>query len=155
MKDKPSNRPIGRPRKTLNDLPENWKQIMFDLAQDGDGPTAWKVHLGLGHDTYNTLLTDYDEFSTAVKEAAILHEHYYERQAKRMINGGAGNSNVFSLIVNNKFGWLTNKNDLRVVAEIKADVVSATRDLTADELRKELAARGLPSTLLIEKDDDK
>jgi hypothetical protein len=147
-------RPVGRPRKTLADLPENWKQIMLDLAQDGDGPTAWKVYLGLGYDTYNTLLTDYEEFSTAVREADALHLMYYERQGKRMINGGAGNSNVYAMVMVNKFGHRSARSDNTIVATVEAKVEQTNKALTADELKKELELRGLPTAVFVGVDGD-
>ena len=152
MTDIHQNRPVGRPRKTLDDLDPNWRQIMHDEAQLGGGQVAFLVKLGLSRDTYYSLLADNGEFKDCVEECKSLAEYWFENQGRRMVGGGSGNSNVFGLMMYNKFGWGTSKTESKVVAEIKADVVSATRDLTGDELRKQLELRGLPTSLLIEKD---
>jgi hypothetical protein len=154
MTEEKKKNPIGRPRKRLDELNPNWKQIIFDAAQDGEGPTAWKVYLGLGHETFQNMKEDYPEFNTAVQEAMILNLHYWENEGRDLVRGRIkGNGNVYALIMNNKFGYNSSRNETKLVAEVKADVVTATRDLTKDELLAQLKSRGLPTSLLIEQKD--
>ena len=127
---------------------------MLDLAQSGDGPTAWRVHLGLFASSYHTLLEDSEKFRCTVMKADDLHQLFWERQGKRMVQGGNGNGNVYGLIMANKFGWSSSKNESKVVADITADATDKSRPLTEEELIKELEARGLPTSLLIEASDE-
>ena len=152
MTEQIKKNPIGRPRKRLSDLDPNWKQIMHDEAQEGGGQVAFLVKLGLSNKSYYSLLENYPEFGECVEECKSLAQYWFENQGRRMVGGGSGNSNVFGMMMNNKFGWTNNKTESKVVATIQADVVSATRDLTNDELKKQLEARGLPTQLLIERD---
>ena len=154
MSEEKKKNPVGRPRTKITDLPPNWREIMHDEAQIGGGQVAFLVKLGLNNQTYYTLLEDSIEFQECVEECKSLAQYWFENQGRRMVGGGSGNSNVFALMMNNKFGWNTQKTESKVVQEVKADVTTANRDLTKDELLKQLQARGLPTTLLIESKED-
>jgi hypothetical protein len=125
---------------------------MLDLAQEGDGPTAWRVHLGIFKNVFDNLAEDYPEFHNAVKKAEELHLLYWEREGRRISNTGKGGQNVYAFLMANKFGMRV-KNDVAVVATVEQTSTVKNAELTGDELRKQLEARGLPTTILIDQDD--
>jgi hypothetical protein len=139
-----TKRPIGRPRTTLKDLPDDWKNILFRLAEKGYGPTTWCIKLGLTQQSYSTLKKHDPEFHLAIEWANCLHLCYYEDEGRRLVEGGKGNGRVYCWLMFVKFGWRTYQNKNKVVGE-----VTSKRELTDEELTKELKARGLPTRILI------
>lgn len=129
----------------------NWEQTILDLAQDGEGKTAWKVYLGLNTRTFHRFL-EQEEFIDVVEKAEMLERLYWEREARRMVSGdstkypgaGRGNAFVFSLIMKNKFGW-DNKTSNSLPSPTAP--LDAPSELTTEQLEQELLSRGLPSNI--------
>lgn len=98
-------RPVGRPRTTVNDLPENWRQIMLDCGQEGGSATECRCLLGIAQTAWETLLEDSEEFRIAEKERQALCEVWWERQGRKMTVEGQGNATVWIFNMKNRFGW--------------------------------------------------
>lgn len=98
-------RPVGRPRTTLDDLPDNWKEIMRDCGQDGGSAVEARCLLGIGSSAWATLLEDSDDFRVTEKERQALCEVWWERQGRRMTTGGDGNATVWIFNMKNRFKW--------------------------------------------------
>jgi hypothetical protein len=154
-RDYSKRRSVGRPRYTVDKLPENWEQIMMDAAQIGKGTVAWKVYLGISENAWVTLLEDSDEFASAVEKCMMLQQLWYEENGNRMIGGGTGNSNVFALMMANKFGWKSSKSEIVGNAAEPLSLISEVKNatLSKEDLIAEMKARGLPTTMLEFKDD--
>jgi hypothetical protein len=104
-KPKPKANPVGRPRTTLADLPEDWKDIITKCGTDGGSATEVRCLLGIGESAWATLLEDYPEFQRAEKERIALCEVWWERQGRRMTTDGQGNATVWIFNMKNRFGW--------------------------------------------------
>lgn len=98
-------RPVGRPRTTTDDLPENWHELMRDCGQEGGSAVEARCLLGIGESAWETLLTDSEEFRRTEKERQALCEVWWERQGRRMTSGGDGNATVWIFNMKNRFGW--------------------------------------------------
>jgi len=142
--------PVGRPRTSIEDLPENWKEIMMAEAQDGGGPTAYMVKLGIAHTAFNTLMDDSEDFQNTFEACMLLCRYWWETQGRRMASGADGNATVWSLNMTNRFNWRSGRNE--VVGDPNAPVVNKHEvknvTMTKEEIMKELEARGLPTSLL-------
>lgn len=142
--------PVGRPRTSVDDLPENWKEVMMAEAQDGGGPTAYMVKLGIGSSAYQTLIDDSEDFRNTLEACILLCRYWWETQGRKMASGADGNATVWSLNMTNRFNWRSGRNE--VVGDPNAPLVQKHEvknvTLTKDEIRKELELRGLPTSLL-------
>ncbi len=99
-------RPVGRPRTTLNDIPDNWEHIMCDAAQNGASAVELRCMLGVSKDAWKTLIEDYPEFSSTVKKAHDLCQVWWERCGRKMSCGEAqGNATTWIFNMKNRFGW--------------------------------------------------
>lgn len=98
-------RPVGRPRTTVDDLPESWQDIMRDCGQEGGSAVEARCLLGIGTSAWDTLLEDSEEFRATEKERQALCEVWWERQGRRMTSGGDGNATVWIFNMKNRFGW--------------------------------------------------
>ena len=103
MTDK--KRPVGRPRTTTNDLPDNWQEIMREIGREGGSAVETRVALGIGTSAWETLLEDSEEFRATEKERKDLCEIWWERQGRKMAMGEQGNATVWIFNMKNRFGW--------------------------------------------------
>lgn len=138
---------LGRPRTKLEDLDPKWKEILMAEAQEGGGPTAYMVKLGIGHTAYDTLLEDYEDFRNTIEACILLQKYWWENQGKRMVTGGDGNATVYVLNMTNRFNWRSGRNE--VVGDKNAPLQHEVKNqnLTKAELIAELEARGLPTSI--------
>jgi len=95
----------GRPRTTLDVLPDNWEEIMLECGKNGGSEVEMRVLLGVGETAFYTLCSDYPEFSRTRKRAKDLCEVWWERRGRKMAEGDDGNPTVWIFNMKNRFGW--------------------------------------------------
>jgi len=96
----------GRPRTTINKLPENWKQIVLDCGREGGSDVEMRSLLGISQDAWETLLHDSKEFSVTIKEARTLCQVWWERIGRSMVTGEIqGNATSWIFNMKNRFKW--------------------------------------------------
>lgn len=101
-----TDRPVGRPRTTIDDLPENWREIMQECGQDGGSATEARAMLGIGDSAWSTLLEDSPEFRLAEKTRDTLCEVWWERLGRTGASGKTPiNPTVWIFNMKNRFGW--------------------------------------------------
>jgi hypothetical protein len=96
---------LGRPRTTVDDLPENWKDIMIECGQEGGSAVEVRCLLGIAQSAWETLLEDSEDFRLTEKKRQALCEVWWERQGRRMTTEGQGNATVWIFNMKNRFGW--------------------------------------------------
>lgn len=139
--------PVGRPRTTIEDLAPDWKEIMMAEAQDGGGPTAYMVKLGIGHSALQTLLTDSEEFRSTFEACILLQQYWWETQGRKMAAGADGNATVWSLNMTNRFNWRSGRNEVVGDKTAPLQMEVKKQHLSKEELMAELQARGLPTSI--------
>jgi hypothetical protein len=101
--------PVGRPRTTIEDLPDNWKEIMRECGQEGGSIIEARCLLGISQRGWSTLMEDSEEFRIAEKERDALCAVWWERQGRRMVGDGKGSAVVWIFNMKNRFGWRDQK----------------------------------------------
>ena len=98
--------PVGRPRTTIKDLPEDWEFLVTEAAQDGASDVEIRCILGIGESAWGTLLEDSEEFCRTVKKAHDLCQVWWERHGRKMAKGESdGNATVWIFNMKNRFSW--------------------------------------------------
>lgn len=143
-----ADNPVGRPRTTLDDLPEGWKELMMAEAQQGASQVTLMVKLGVGATAFNTLLDDYEEFRQTYEACRMLAQHWHETVGRNMMVGANGNAVAWKFAMQNQFGW-RDKQQLSgdPEAPIQQSVTVKKQSLSKEELIAELQARGLPTSM--------
>lgn len=98
-------RPVGRPRTTLADLPEDWENIMLECGEVGGSEVEMRVLLSVGEAAFSTLTKDYTEFSRTRKRSKDLCNVWWEKRGREMATGEDGNPTVWIFNMKNRFGW--------------------------------------------------
>lgn len=100
-------RPVGRPRTTLNDLPNDWEQRMLDVGEQGGSMLEARHALGIAMSAWETLLEDYEEFREAERMRNELCEIWWESAGRKLVDGRFSKGSAATWIFNmkNRFGW--------------------------------------------------
>lgn len=107
-------RPIGRPKKTLNDLPPGWKTKLREMGQEGMLDIDAIVYLGISRETFYEFLKEYEDFTNTVNEMRDLSHTWWASIPRKGFKDGKSkdvNSNLWHLVMRNKFKeeWNTEK----------------------------------------------
>ena len=101
--------PGGRPRKTLDDLPNNWKEKLLELGSRGASDVKMRVQLGgICHRTWEQLIDEYPEFCETVKEARARCQEWWEDIAQNNMlteKGESFNATTWIFNMKNRFNW--------------------------------------------------
>ncbi len=97
--------PVGRPRTTLADLPEGWKQAMINVAHDGGSKIEAMAGLGISKTGWATLQEDSPEFNATVEKCDLLCQTWWETQGRKMTTGSQGSAVVWKFNMQNRFNW--------------------------------------------------
>lgn len=138
---------------TTDDLPPNWLDLMMKEARIGRGATSFMRALGLTKAGFETILTTSPEFREAYERCMLYCAEWWEDRGRDMASGEKGSAAVWIANMVNRFNWNSERK------ESNASIVSSNvntnetvaRELTQDELDKELEKRGLTLGLLHEK----
>lgn len=117
--------PVGRPRKTLNDLPEGWEIRLREMGQEGMLDIDAIVYLGIGKQLFYQWVEENEDFSNAVQEMRELSQTWWASIPRKSFKEGKSkdvNSNLWHLVMRNKFGNEWN-------AEKKVDITSGGEKL--------------------------
>jgi hypothetical protein len=99
----------GRPKKTLEDLPEGWREDMKRLASEGASDIEIRVALGcISDDLWYRFIEEEPEFSRAVQECRLLCQTWWEKTGRLHLvteKGESFNNGVYALHMKNRFGW--------------------------------------------------
>ena len=97
----------GRPKKTLDDLPENWQAILQEAGESGASKLECRHKLGISQDLWERFVREEPEFSVAVKRAEEACQVWWESLGRNMAMGGIDKGNATTWIFNmkNRFNW--------------------------------------------------
>jgi hypothetical protein len=95
----------GRPKKTLSDLPKNWKQIIVDLKKEGASDVEVRVALDISDDLWKRMIEEIEEFSRTVKKGTDLCEAWWVKAGRTGIKDKTFNAVLWYMNMKNRFGW--------------------------------------------------
>jgi hypothetical protein len=110
-----NNRSVGRPKKTLADLPTNWELTLYELGSQGKFDMDAKVSLGISNDLFERLMNEEPKFSEAISKMRQLSETWWTSISIKAFQNGTSknvNSNLYALMMRNAFknNWNTTSN---------------------------------------------
>lgn len=107
-------RPVGRPRKTLNDLPIGWETKLIEMGQEGMLDIDAIVYLGISKETFYEFLEEYPNFTDTISRMRNASHTWWASIPRKGFKDGKSkdvNSNLWALVMRNKFKdeWNTEK----------------------------------------------
>jgi len=117
--------PDGRPKKTLEDLPADWKAKIIAMGKEGAMDIEMRIGaLGhIAHETWDRLLQEEDEFLETVTRAREFSEAWWKGKPAKHLENKDFNTNLFGKVMANKYGW-----------KDKKDFTSDNKPITAIEI---------------------
>lgn len=97
--------PAGRPKKTLKDLPEDWKELI--VTHMSQGASLAEIHglLDMDNETRLRMERDIPEFSAAIKKGIRLSEMWWQTKGRVNLENKDFNSTLWYMNMKNRFGW--------------------------------------------------
>ena len=133
--------PVGRPRKTLNDLPKNWKLILTELGSQGKFDMDAKVRLGLSNDLFSRFMEEEPEFSEAIYNMRQLSETWWTSISIKAFESGTSkniNSNLYALMLRNAFKNNWNEAQTKVDITSGGDKIDGNKKIEIEIIKTKL-----------------
>lgn len=124
------NLPVGRPKKTLKDLPTNWKTICLDMGREGYFDVDIRVALGISKQVFYNLIEEEPEFTETINEFRELSHSWWNSIPRKGFKNGESknlNSNLFALVMRNRFKDEWNE------AQTKVDLTSGGEKIDSNK----------------------
>ncbi len=121
----------GSKRKTLDDLPEDWQDIIFNLAKEGAGITEWGVALKVSKNLMYAFIEREQEFRDTIKSAEEICKSWWEKEG-RGLDDKDFNHVLWYMNMKNRHNWADKK-------EVKLD--HSIDDKTDPAKTKRMAAQ--------------
>ncbi len=136
----------GRPKKTLKELPANWKSSVLDQMKEGASIEEITCLLGISYPTYDRLCREEPEFSETIKRGKQLSKAWWMKQGRLNLFTDPKSFSYTGWYMNmkNRFGW-TDKQETNVNINIPTSVMIPQKEKTIRLVpppRKELAGAG-------------
>ena len=96
--------PGGRPKKTLKDLPKNWKELILSIKKDGGSDVEVRVALDISEELWRRFEREIEEFSRTVKRGRDLCESWWLERGRQLENRSF-NAVLWYMYMKNRFGW--------------------------------------------------
>jgi len=102
---------VGRPKITLDDLPDGWKDLMLNGAKEGKSKRFITTLLKISPETFYRLKDDEEEFSDTIKECEELCYAWWEQIGLQYITNDSSkdslnlNTTNYIFQMKNRFGW--------------------------------------------------
>lgn len=96
---------LGRPTKTLEDLPKDWENMVISLMSEGGSKKEVITELKIGSQLFYEFISRYEEFSNAIKRGEELSESFWEKQGRINLYNKGFNTALWYINMKNRFGW--------------------------------------------------
>lgn len=113
-------KPIGRPKKKLEDLaiewnekfkPLKWEEVITGLYAEGASDVEIRVRLAISEDLFYRLLNEEQEFSITIKKGREFCRVWWEEKARKSLENKEFNATLWYMNMKNRFGW-KDRNDV-------------------------------------------
>lgn len=95
---------MARPKKTLKDLPENWKTLILNIKSQGGSDVEVRVALDISTDLWDRFKKEIEEFSETVKKGQDLCEAWWLERGRQLENRQF-NAVLWYMNMKNRFNW--------------------------------------------------
>lgn len=114
----------GRLKITTDEFPENWKDHVISLGEQGASDVEIRDYLNcICHETFTRLLREDEIFSETIKRARSKCQVWWEKNGRVNLESKEFNSTLWYMNMKNRFGWADKQ-------ETKTDVTSNGKEIT-------------------------
>lgn len=101
---------MGRPKKTLDILPEGWKTSILKMYEVGASDAEVKGWLltqcgSFSNDLWTRFMEEEEDFSEAVKRGRKMSAYWWQSQGRINLENNKFNATLWYMNMKNRFGW--------------------------------------------------
>jgi len=96
---------VGRPRKQLSDLPEDWKKIVEKEMGEGASKEEICAELKINRELFYKLIKREPEFADTIKKGVELSEAWWKKQGRISLRDKQFSAVLWYMNMKNRFGW--------------------------------------------------
>jgi len=125
----------GRPKKTLQDLPFNWKHLIKNLAIEGASDVEIRSDLNISRTVWDRLIKENKEFNTAIKKAHELCKSWWMKEGRFNLQNTKFSPTLWYMNMKNRFGWTDRPESKELqIGSIVYNISYAKQFLSKEEL---------------------
>jgi hypothetical protein len=139
--DKPTGNPVGRPKINIKQFPKGWKEELVRMGQDGQLDIDAKVYLNISNDTFTRLLNEEPQFLEAISMMRQLSHAWWARLPRESFRSGTSkqmNSQLYSLVMRNKFKDEWNHAENKVDITTQGDKIDSNKKIEIEIIKKSI-----------------
>lgn len=95
----------GPPKTTLEDLREDWREVILSHMKEGASIVEVRAELGISSTLWERLVDEEPEFATIVQQGKELCEAWWMTQARSNLYNGKFQTVLWYMNMKNRFGW--------------------------------------------------
>lgn len=96
----------GRPKKTLDCLPDGWQELVIEMAKEGASDVEIRAELDISDDLWYRFIEEEPEFSLTIKRAKRYCQAWWEKHGRKLATGESnGNPASWMFNMKNRFKW--------------------------------------------------
>lgn len=96
---------VGRPRKTLSELPEDWYNYVLDEMAQGASLEEIKAYLNISNDLHARWMIDEKEYSETIKRGLELSKSWWMKKGRTELSNKEFSATLWYMNMKNRFGW--------------------------------------------------
>ncbi len=123
---------VGRPKKTLDDLPEGWKEDTLNAGKQGYSDIEIRVGiLDISTSLWTRFMDEEEEFSQTITRARDYSQTWWLKHSRKELHNKEFNNKLYEMNMQNRYGW-NKKTEIDHSGEI--DI----KTLSDEELNKQI-----------------
>lgn len=96
---------MPRPKKTIKDLPKNWKGLVLKEMEAGASKQEVKILLHISNDLFERFMKETPEFSETILYGVDLAEAWWLKQGRTNLKNKQFNAHLWYMNMKNRFAW--------------------------------------------------
>jgi hypothetical protein len=101
---------VGRPKETLDSLPENWEEVIIQLYKEGGSDEEAKAIIAemrgtFSNDLWERWMLDEPKFSEAIKSGRMFAQGWWMHKGRKSLENPTFSYTGWYMNMKNRFGW--------------------------------------------------
>ena len=136
---KRTGKPIGRPKKSIDEFPKDWKEQLIKMGNEGMLDIDIKTYLNISNDTFTRLLNEEPQFLEVVSQMRQLSHAWWVAISRNSFATGTSrqvNSQLYSLILRNRFKDEWNQAENKVDITTGGEKIDSNKKIEIEIVKK-------------------
>lgn len=96
---------VGRPKKTLAELPEDWYNYVLTEMSQGASLEEIKAYLSVSNDVHTRWMNEEKEYMETIKRGLELSKAWWMKKGRIELSNKEFSATLWYMNMKNRFGW--------------------------------------------------